>query len=461
MFAPAGILAVTLVFLSAGPSCDHLALANSVVSEQTSLRTYQLARLEFTGLHQLSQARVLAISGLRANTLVTQRDVEAASSRLLDSCLFSSVSHHYRMQGYGLIVTFVLEEAAWDTPVLFDNFVGYTDEQLTQAAAAQLPHFEGRAPTSTVVLGRIASALQALVRRRDPGATVTYVPVSDSPAGPRHYRFIMETPSRRTSVCAVDVRGLPGEQLAEARERSAALVGSDYSRDFIRHHAALNVLPMCHRDGRYLARVAAVSLGPAPAAACQGGVGVTIDMEPGARYAWSRLEWSGATLVTADDLGRSVGVVGGDAADIDRLNNGLAALTTKYHRLGYLAAQLVASGVVDEATRTVACRVHAVEGPRFRFRILELPGLEVDLASRIRSRWTLPAGEFYDGSYARQFVAAIRDAERDALGGRTTITIREKPDTATTTVDLILEFSRQPTLQVSRRRPRPCPAPGP
>jgi len=234
MFAPAGILAATLVFLSAGYTPVRWALADSVAGRQTSLRTYQLARIEFTGLRQLSQSRVLAISGLRANTLVTQRDVEAASSRLLDSCLFSSVSHRYRMQGYGLIVTFVLEEAPWNTPVVFNNFVGYTDEQLTQSAAAQLPLFQGRAPESPVVLGRIASAVQALVRRRDPGATVTYLLVSDSPVGSRHYRFILETPGRRTSVCAVDVRGLPGDQLAEAREKAASLVGADYSRDFTR-----------------------------------------------------------------------------------------------------------------------------------------------------------------------------------------------------------------------------------
>jgi len=118
MFGPAGILAATLVFLSAGYTPVRWALADSVAGRQTSLRTYQLARIEFTGLRQLSQSRVLAISGLRANTLVTQRDVEAASSRLLDSCLFSSVSHRYRMQGYGLIVTFVLEEAPWNTSLV-------------------------------------------------------------------------------------------------------------------------------------------------------------------------------------------------------------------------------------------------------------------------------------------------------------------------------------------------------
>jgi hypothetical protein len=180
----------------------------------------------------------------------------------------------------------------------------------------------------------------------------------------------------------------------------------------------------------------------ASGAGCRDGVEVTVPIEPGARYTWSGIEWVGASAISAADLDRSLGVAPGQSADIDRLTKSLVALAVTYHRRGYLAARLLPDGTVDEARRTVACRIKVVEGPRFRFSGLELIGLEADLASRIRQRWTLAAGEFYDGAYARQFITDLRETDRAALAGRTDITIRERPDSATLSVDLVLEFAR-------------------
>ncbi|HSK08988.1 MAG TPA: hypothetical protein VK911_05385 [Vicinamibacterales bacterium] len=408
---------------------------------QTSLRSYRLARIEFVGLQRVPRARVLALTRLQPDTLVTQRDVEAAAARLLDSLLFSSVSHRYRMAGYSLIVTFVLEESSWTTTFVFDNFIGYTDERLTDAVAASLPLFEGRTADSPAMLGRIATALQVLVRGDQPAATVSYVFVSESRAGPRHYRFTLDVPGRRTPVCGIELAGLPEDQVTEARKKARPLTGTNYSRDFIHQHAVQNILPVCHKDGRYLARVTGLS---SPrllsTAACPDGVEVTIHIDPGARYTWSAIAWSGVTGPTAEALSRDLGIAPGEAADIGRLDDRLTALTTAYHDRGYLAARLLPHSAVDEAARTVACRVNVIEGTRYRFKGLEVTGLEPDLASRICGRWTLATGEFYDGAYTRRFLAEIREAERAALAGRTTITVRERPDATTGTVDLVLEF---------------------
>jgi hypothetical protein len=437
----AKLLATLLVVLSAGSQVAGLHTVRAA-PRQTSLRSYQLARVEISGLRSLSASGVLTMCGLRVNTLVTQRDVEAASARLLESGLFSAVSHRYRMQGYGLIVTFVVEEASWSTPIVFDNFVGYTDKQLTDVIAARVPFFHGTAPDSPAVLGRIASAVQAFVRTADPLATVTYLPATDTPTEPRRYRLVLERTAQRVLICAVDFRGLPAEQMEEARAKAASMIGADYSRDFITQHARLNVLPICHRDGRYLANVTGVSAQPASFPGCAGGVAVTVEVAPGPRYLWGSIDWLGANVIGADDLAASVGIKAGDLADIDRLNNSLDLVKTRYRRSGYLAIQIVPAGRVFEAARTVACRVNIVEGPRFHFRSIALTGLDAGLESRILARWTLASGQFYDGTYLRHFVADISEEERDALAGRTSITIREKPDLATRMVDVVLEFAR-------------------
>jgi outer membrane protein assembly factor BamA len=231
-------------------------------------------------------------------------------------------------------------------------------------------------------------------------------------------------------------------------------VGTDYSRDFAAEHAAANVLPVAHRDGRYKAKVAGVSVRAAAAGGqCGDGVEVTIRIAAGLSYRWGNVEWTGASAVGGGEVARAIRIADGRPADISQLADGLADLKTLYHRRGYMAVRLFPIDTVDEAARTVACTVMILEGARFRLRSVELTGLEPELASRIRSRWTLAPGEFYDGAYTRAFVSETRRLEREALAGRTNVTIREKPDAATTSVDLILEFGRP-------GRSPPTPQPG-
>lgn len=416
--------------------------SSPVAAKQTSLRSYQLARIQFTGLKRVPRARAVALTGLRPNTLVTQRDLDAASARLLDSGMFLSIRNQYRMEGYGLVVTFFVEEVEWATPVLFDNFVGYTDEELTRAVEARVPLFEGRAPESQTILGRISAALQELVRKKTPGASVSYVLGSTWRGDLRHYRFSMTAPDRKSPICGVLVEGLGDELLVEAREKTASLLGTEYSRNFVEQHAWRNLLPLCHRDGRYRADLAGVVVRPAVASeSCKDGVEVTIRVAPGARYTWSGFAWRGAQLMTPAQLTRILDVEAGAAADEDRLNDGVQAVHAEYRFQGYFAAEVSRACTEDEAHHTVACQMDVTEGPRFRFRNLELTGLDADLVARIRGLWRLAPGEFYEGSYTSRFIAEVRRLEEAALQKRTIMT-RERPDGASKTVDVVIEFGR-------------------
>lgn len=411
-------------------------------AKQTSLRSYQLTRIQFTGLKRVPRARAVALTGLRPNSLVTQRDLDAASARLLDSGMFLSIRNQYRMEGYGLVVTFFVEEVEWATPVLFDNFVGYTDEELTRAVAARVPLFEGRAPESQTILGRISAALQDLVRKKTPGASVSYVLGSTWRGDLRHYRFSMTVPDNRLSICSVRVEGLGEGLLAEARGKTASLLGTGYSRNFVEQHAWRNLLPLCHRDGRYRADLAGVVVRPAVAGeSCKDGVEVIIRVAPGARYTWSGFVWRGAQLMTPAQLTRILEVEAGAAADEDRLNEGVQAVLAEYRFQGYFAAEVSRACTEDEAHKTVVCQMDVTEGPRFRFRNLELTGLDAVVISRIKALWRLAPGEFYEGSYTSRFIAAVRQLEGAALE-HTTIMTRERPDASSKTVDVVIEFGR-------------------
>jgi outer membrane protein insertion porin family len=400
---------------------------------------YPLSRVEVKGLRLVPRARVLAIAGLRPGTIVTARDVRAATARLVASGLFASAAHRYLVEGHGLVVIFVLEEASWTTPVVFDNFVGYRDDELSAAVSAQLPLFRGSAPDQPAVLERIAGALRTLVALRHPSAAVTYVTATASARLPRRFRFRLELPSGTFPVCRVAVTGLPADAEPAAAERARALVGTEYSRDFVSEFAERSLVPVAQRGGHYLARIASAS---AEAAEGCDGVRVTIAVERGEACTWGSIRWVGADASDAEALARLLRVRSGELAEAELLQQTIDAGVAWYRDRGYLSAQVSPVVEVDGAGSALNCSLSVTAGERFRMGRLELAGLEDDLLSRIRAMWTLAAGDFYDGGYARRFTAQIRRAEAAALVGRTKIVISERADASTARVDVVLEFSR-------------------
>jgi outer membrane protein assembly factor BamA len=409
---------------------------------QESLRPYTLARIEFRGLRRVSRAQALGITGLRPGTTVTSRDLQAAATRLLDSGLFSAVRSVPRMDGYSLVVAFVVEEAAWTTPVVFDNFVGFSDEALRAVVSARFPLFDGGVPAQPAVLGRVASALQQFVRTTMPAATVVFVSAGDSDRSLR-YRFRIELPGRTFPVCRVQVAGVPDEVRAEAERRARSLVGTDYSRDFASDFATRTLAAAAQGGGHYRARVRSVVAVPSSGdGSCAGGADVTVTLDQGRVYTWSAVEWVNLAPSEAEEMSRLVPIAPGDSADAARMGDLVTAARQWFRRRGYLAATVQPTTLVDDAAGTLACQLVTSRGVRYRFRSLQLIGLEAPLAERIRARWQLAAGDFYDAGYTQRFVSEIRDAERAALAGRTTITTRERPDTGAPQVDVVLEFSR-------------------
>ncbi len=425
---------------ASAPPAHATTLAKAAPQEST--RPYPLARVEFTGLRLVPRARALAIAGLRTNTTVTARDVEAATARLADSGLFASASHRYRMEGYSLVVIFVLEEAAWDTPVVFDNFVGYRDEELTAALAARFPVFKGNAPDQPAVLNRIAATLKGVVGSRHPSANVSYVTAGASSRLPRHYRFRMELPGRTFPICCVAIAGLSGDGQIAAADKARSLVGTDYSRDFVGEFAERTVRPVAQRGGHYLARIVSSTLNASQDEACPGGADVTITIETGRSYTWGTVGWAGASAARPEDLSAVQRMRPGEPAEAERLQQTIDAAVRWYHDRGYMTVQVSPVTAVYEDRASVDCDMSVDEGARFRFGRLELSGLDAEALARIRDRWSLAAGEFYDGEYTRRFVAQVRDAEASALAGRTSITIRERPDATAVRVDVTLEFAK-------------------
>jgi len=253
-----------------------------MAAPQDAVWSYQLRSVEGEGLKRVTPAQLLALSGLRAGSTVGPKDIEAARQRLLQSGFFASVGYRFRNSGYSLVVTFTVEEVAWTTPVVFDNFVDHTDAQVTTAVKRDLPLFDGVVPDQEQVLKTVAASLERLAREsKDPGQ-VTFSLIYDKAQRVQHWRFHLDRASGPLPICSINVTGIPAEFESRIDERKAALVGMDYSRDFLLKHARESFVALLVANGVAHAMVTGVSARrESPRAGCEHGVAVTVAIETG------------------------------------------------------------------------------------------------------------------------------------------------------------------------------------
>lgn len=249
---------------------------------QTGVWTYPLAAVEATGVKRIPLREVLTLAGLRVGRTVGPNDIEAARRRLAQSGLFTSVGYDFRTTGYRLVVIFRVIERAWDTRVVFDNFLGQTDAQLVTAVRRDLPTFDGFTPDHDAVLKRIAGALERVARESNDRGAVSYAVIFDQPDGVRHYRFHLDRISGPVPICAVDLPGLAAALQTALAEKARSLLDVDYSREFVLTHARENLIPILVAQGLTRAVVTGVSAKRDPSRpGCERGAVVSVLIDPG------------------------------------------------------------------------------------------------------------------------------------------------------------------------------------
>jgi len=74
-------------------------------------------------------------------------------------------------------IVFQVEEAkSGQSPVVFDNFVWFTNDELVAAIKRAVPSFNGLAPDSGKMTEQISHALQSLLKEHQIEGTVVYAP---------------------------------------------------------------------------------------------------------------------------------------------------------------------------------------------------------------------------------------------------------------------------------------------
>src|ERR1044072_3768464 len=135
----------------------------------------KIATIETEGLQTLTRETVIATSGLKVGDAFSVDASDAAAERLVNSGLFKKVGSSTRNAGANVTITFKLEELkGQSSPVVFDNFIWFSDEELTAAITREVPSFNGSAPDAGDTNDAIKKALQNLLAERTLAGQVEY-----------------------------------------------------------------------------------------------------------------------------------------------------------------------------------------------------------------------------------------------------------------------------------------------
>src|SRR5436190_7811161 len=277
-----------------------------------------LGGLEFVGLKRLTRAQVVAMSGLQIGQVIDGPILDAAAGKLLKTGLFRRLSYRLHNSGNQAVVTFQVEESAVSMPVVFENFVWFSDEEIVAAIRKDVIFFNGTSPASGETPDKIAAALQHLLTEKHIAGQVDYLPYVSKDK----QELIFTVKGARIPVCSLHFPGASAVSEGDLIKASQPLFKTDYSQKDTMTFVPLNLMLLYRRIGYLRPEFQPPSATLETGAKCGGGVNVTIPVNEGRSYRWAKSIWDGNDKLTVEDLGTALGMNPGDLADWTRIDAG-------------------------------------------------------------------------------------------------------------------------------------------
>ncbi len=360
-----------------------------------------IAGIEFEGLRQVTVQQAIATSGLAIGQPFKIEEVDAAAQKLIDSGLVKNLSYRTRTVGDKVTISFQVEEAkGGDSPVVFDNFIWFTDEQLLEAVHREVQTFSGRLPNEGKLPEAIARTLQQLLDEHNVPGKVEYTAQQDLSG--RTLGHVFSVSGNKMPICTFNFPGaknIPEEKLQRVSKEEMS--EADYAKEIVRGFADLKLIPLYREVGQLQAKFGTPE--GKPDDKCRNGVAVTLPIVEGLIYQWDPTQWSGMNMLTGDQLNTLLNIKVGDVANGIKFDKGVAAVRKAYGRQGYIEARLQVRPEFNDSSQRVTYRIAVDEGPQYRMGTLTYKGLSERDARALRNAWRLKRGEVFDQGYLDDF----------------------------------------------------------
>lgn len=419
-------------------------IAVNVALAQQPVR--RVTKIEVEGLEHLSADEVIATSGLKTGGALSVTELDDAGQKLVDSGLFTKVAYRTTSKGNQVTVIFqVKERGGGQSPVVFDNFVWFTDEALIAAIKRQVPSFNGTASDAGNMSENIKHALESLLKEHHINGTVNYG-AEQAGLNSDKQEHVFSVSGVPIPICSLHFPGannVPEEKLVI---RSRQLTDDNYSLKSAIAYSTFALLPIYREAGQLRARFAKPIAKLDPSEKCHGGVELTIPVEEGPIYLWEKTEWTGNETLSANDLDAALGMKKGDVANSVKIDKGILEVSRRYGHTGHLDVKVSAEPQLNDSTNRLSYRIVVKEGPQYKMGKLTIKGLEEEDANSLEQRWKLRNGEVFDTSYADRFfridareqmekIMAARQAQRKGPPE-----IKFTPNQLNLNADVIIEF---------------------
>src|SRR5690242_5336764 len=147
-------IAAGLLLLLTAASCTSLAQTADNV-------TASLREVHIEGHKHLSEAQIVAITGLTVGSQIGRPDLQAGADKLVQTGLFDKVSYKFETRT-GVVVTYHVEESPI-VPAYFDNIPWFADSELNDAIRKKLRYFDGTLPEGGGAVDQAAEAIKELI----------------------------------------------------------------------------------------------------------------------------------------------------------------------------------------------------------------------------------------------------------------------------------------------------------
>jgi outer membrane protein assembly factor BamA len=415
----------------------------------------KLIAVKVKGTARYTDQEITAGSGLQIGQPAADGDFKEAVQRLGNSGMFSEAAYSFSSSSAGVRLELQLGDTDKSklVPVHFENFVGFTDEELLAAVQPRVPLFKGLLPLGGTLPDHVSEALQAILTEKKLPGRVSFLREGDEASGQLSgIAYRVDEVSIRISN--VEFPGASPEQTPLLAKAARRLTGAEYSRSTLAATEKFDLLPVYLQRG-YLkaafgpsdARVVPQSM---PGNAQSGTqdedtkrladlqVNVIVPVTPGKIYSTSTVDWKGNSAIPTAELAPLLHLPLGQPADAVQLVRDLENVTKLYCSRGYIAVKADSSVQFDDEKGTVRYDLNVVEGDRYKMGELEITGLDTQARSRMEGAWTLQEGQPYNADYPKKFLEDTRQLLPRGVQWNTTV--HESADAKSKTVDVEIHF---------------------
>jgi outer membrane protein assembly factor BamA len=402
---------------------------------------HKLVSIKVTGSQRYTPDEIIAASGLKIGDAATEDDFKKATEELGKSGMFTNVSYSYAYSATGTKLDFQVADADKFVPARFENFVWFSDADLIAKIHEREPLFKGEVPVGGDLADRISDALQSLLLQHSLSAHATYIREGESHEGPID-AINFKADNVNIHIRHVTFPSAPADQIPDLAEAAQKLEGRDYFRSEVNTYIKSAVLPVYLKHGFLKAAFAEPQAKVVQEDQDETQVDVDLPSMSGLQYKVSGFTWEGNSAFPADKLQTLIHIQPSQTANAVQLQTDLEAVQKLYGTRGYMTASVKPEPVFDDANRTVAYTLEVQEGDLFHMGDLEINGLDVKTADRLREAWNLKPADAYDSSYPKRFI----EQAWKLLPPKTnwTVSLHEGINEKEKTVDVSLRYGIKP-----------------